>query len=127
LSALTCAATPAPWVNVVANADFGFLVSESGAGYSWQGNSQANRLTPWTNDPVSDPACEALYLRDEDDGRVWSPTPLPSPSGQPYRVRHGQGWTCFEHRAHGVETALALFVPPTEPVKLRLLRLHNGG
>ena len=93
--------TPAPWINVVANPRFGFLVSESGAGFTWPGNSQANRLTPWSNDPVSDPSGEALYLRDEDDGEVWSPTPLPSPSGQPYRVRHGQGYTRFEHTARG--------------------------
>jgi cyclic beta-1,2-glucan synthetase len=120
-------ATPAPWINVIANADFGFLVSESGAGFTWQGNSQANRLTPWSNDPISDPAGEAVYLRDEADGRVWSPTPAPSPSGAAYRVRHSQGWTRFEHRAHDIETELTVFVAVDAPVKVRLLRLHNLG
>ncbi len=68
---------PAPWVNVVANPAAGFLVSEAGSGYTWAANSQANRLTPWSNDPVSDPPGEVVYLRDEDTGAVWSPTPLP--------------------------------------------------
>jgi cyclic beta-1,2-glucan synthetase len=119
------ATTPAPWINVVANAEFGFLVSESGSGFTWQGNSQANRLTPWSNDPIADPSGEALYLCDTETGRVWSPTPLPSPSGQPHRVRHGQGYTRFEHRAFDVQTNLALFVPRDAPVKIRHLRLQN--
>ncbi|MGH2522653.1 MAG: glucoamylase family protein, partial [Anaerolineales bacterium] len=68
---------PTPWVNVLANPAFGCLVSESGLGYTWSENSQANRLTPWSNDPVSDPPGEAIYLRDDDTGEVWSPTPLP--------------------------------------------------
>ena len=89
---------PAPWVNVVANPAFGFLVSEAGSGFTWAGNSQTNRLTPWSNDPVSDPPGEVVYLRDEETGEVWSPTPLPVPSGEPTLVRHGQGYTVFERR-----------------------------
>jgi Glycosyltransferase family 36 len=104
---------------------FGFLVTESGSGFTWYGNSQANRLTPWSNDPVSDPTGEAIYLRDDDTGRVWSPTPLPSASGAAYRVRHGQGASWFQETAFGVESNLAVFVPPDDPVKVRRLRLRN--
>ena len=86
-------AGPAPWSNVVANPVFGFLVSESGSGYTWSENSQTNRLTPWSNDPVSDPPGEVVYLRDEDSGEIWCPTPLPIPSPEPTLVRHGQGYT----------------------------------
>ncbi|HEV8634606.1 MAG TPA: glucoamylase family protein [Chloroflexota bacterium] len=116
--------TPAPWANVVANPDFGFLVSEAGSGFTWQGNSQSNRLTPWSNDPVSDPPGEAIYLRDE-DGAVWSPTPRPAGDGAPYRVRHGQGYTRFEHVGRGLESELLLFVPTDDPVKVWWLRLRN--
>src|SRR5205085_11983189 len=42
-------ATPAPWVNVVANPEFGFVASESGSGYTWSGNARENQLTPWSN------------------------------------------------------------------------------
>ena len=93
---------PAPWVNVVANPGFGFLVSESGSGFTWSGNSQANRLTPWNNDPVSDPPGEVVYLRDEESGEIWCPTPLPVLSGQPTLVRHGQGYSVFERNTHGL-------------------------
>src|SRR5207249_4788490 len=63
--------TPAAWINVVANAHFGFLASDSGGGFTWSENSRENRLTPWANDPVADPPGEVVYLRSEDTGRVW--------------------------------------------------------
>ncbi|HEX8201065.1 MAG TPA: glucoamylase family protein, partial [Isosphaeraceae bacterium] len=118
---------PAPWINVVANPSCGFLVSEAGSGYTWAGNSQSNRLTPWNNDPVSDPPGEVLYLRDEDTGEVWNPTPLPIPSGAPAVVRHGPGYTTFEKADAGLEHELTLFVPAEDPIKLLLLTVRNPG
>jgi len=128
--------TPAPWINVVANPDFGFIVSEAGAGYTWAGNSGENRLTPWRNDPVSDAPGEALYLRDEETAQVWSPTPLPAGAPAPYHnikgseatpylVRHGAGYSTFEHHSHGLKQRLRLFVVPDAPVKVIQLRLEN--
>ncbi len=117
--------TPAPWINVVANETFGFLVSESGGGYTWAVNSGENRITPWNNDPVSDPAGEALYLRDEETGEVWTPTPLPAPASSPYKVRHGAGYTVFEHHSHELVQALKLYVAPDAPVKIAELSLRN--
>ncbi|MBA3713248.1 MAG: hypothetical protein H0W76_12500 [Pyrinomonadaceae bacterium] len=118
--------TPAPWSNVIATErNFGFQVSESGAGYTWSTNSRENRLTPWSNDAVSDPPGEIIYLRDEDTGTVWTPTPLPIREVEPYFVRHGQGYTVFEHTSHGVSQELLLFAPLDAPVKISLLRLRN--
>ncbi len=118
--------TPAPWTNVIANErDFGFQVTESGAGYTWSVNSRENRLTPWSNDAVSDPPGETIYLRDEETGTVWTPTPLPIREAQAYVVRHGQGYTCFEHTSHGIAQELSMFVPLDAPVKISRLRLHN--
>src|SRR5262249_45842708 len=88
---------PAPWINVIANAACGFLVSERGAGYTWAGNSQMNRLTPWQNDPVSDPSSEIIYLRDETTGEVWT-----CPTQAEGVCRHGQGYTVFEQQSHGL-------------------------
>src|SRR5205085_986505 len=118
--------TPAPWTNVVANEhDFGFQVTETGAGYTWSVNSRENRLTPWSNDTVSDPPGEVVYLRDEETGEVWTPTPLPVREAEPYVVRHGQGYTIFEHTSHGIAQELLLFVARDAPVKISRLRLHN--
>ena len=90
--------TPAPWINVIANPSFGFQVSESGAGYTWSGNSRENQLTPWSNDAVVDPPGEILYVRDEETGELWGPTVLPiREEAWPYRASHGQGYSRFEH------------------------------
>jgi cyclic beta-1,2-glucan synthetase len=118
---------PAPWSNVIANPAFGCLVTESGLGCTWAGNSQLNRLTPWSNDPVSDPPSEVVYLRDDETGEVWTPTPRPAGAAAATLVRHGQGYTSFERRSHGLTQELTVLVAPSDPVKLVVLRLRNTG
>ncbi len=118
--------TPAPWLNVIANEKaFGFQVSETGSGFTWSVNSRENRLTPWSNDAVSDPPGEVIYLRDEESGSVWTSTPLPIREAEPYTIKHGQGYTVFEHLSHGISQDLLQFVPLDASVKISLLRLHN--
>jgi cyclic beta-1,2-glucan synthetase len=112
---------------VVSNPTFGFLVSESGSGFTWAGNSQTNRLTGWSNDPVIDPPSEVIYIRDETTGQTWCPTPAPILSGEPRRVRHGLGYTVFECQSHGIEHELTLIVPPDDPIKVIHLRVRNTG
>ena len=118
--------TPAPWINVVANPSFGFQVSAEGAGYTWSLNSQANQLTPWSNDPVCDSPGEALYIRDEQSGVLWTPTALPirEDAGQ-YVARHGQGYSRFEYSSHGISLDLLEYVPNDEPIKILRLKIRN--
>ena len=121
--------TPSPWINVMANPRFGALVSESGQGFAWYGNSQSNRLLPWSNDPVIDPSGDAIYIRDEELGVLWTPTPAPIRELDAYRTRHGQGYTVFEHNSHAIQQELVTFVPVDEsgglPVRVQRLRLRN--
>jgi cyclic beta-1,2-glucan synthetase len=118
--------TPMPWINVVANASFGFIVSAEGGGYTWSVNSQQNALTPWTNDPVSDSPHEVLYMRDEDSGELWSATPLPIRFHSTiYSVCHGKGYSRFAHDAHSIELELLQWVPADDSIKLSRLRLRN--
>lgn len=117
--------TPAPWSNVIANPQFGFTVSESGGGYTWRLNSGENRLTPWRNDPVLDEPGEAIYVRDEETGTLWCPTPAPIGQDAEYRISHGAGYTRFEHRSHGIWHELLMFSPVDEPVKIARLKLRN--
>ena len=119
--------TPAPWCNVLANEDFGSIVSEAGLGFTWCINSGEHRLTPWSNDPLVDPQAEALYLRDEETAAIWTPTPLPAGGDTPCQIRHRPGATIWQRNAEGLEQRLTVFVPPAAPVKLALLSLHNPG
>ncbi|MFN7954905.1 MAG: hypothetical protein U0610_24480 [bacterium] len=118
---------PLPWINAISNAHFGCLVTESGAGYTWSRNSREHRLTPWSNDPVSDPHGEALYVRDDSNGRLWSPCPGPVVSAEPCEVRHGFGYTRFRREVEGLAHELTVFVARDAPVKIAWLAIHNAG
>jgi cyclic beta-1,2-glucan synthetase len=120
--------TPRPWINVIANPSFGFLVSESGSGFTWSLNSHENQLTPWSNDPVTDPSGEVLYIRDDQSHEVWTPTALPIRDGPaPYIACHGQGYSRFQHGSHGILVELLQFVPPEDPIKISRLTMHNAS
>ncbi len=117
--------TPVPWVNVIANPDFGTLVSESGSATTWSENAHEFRLTPWSNDPVSDPNTEAFYIRDDASGRFWSPTLLPTRAAGAYTTRHGFGYSVFEHAEDEIESELRMYVAIDSPVKFSVLSLRN--
>jgi cellobiose phosphorylase len=117
--------TPAPWANVLANPGFGTVVSESGGAYTWSENAHEFRLTPWANDPVGDTSGEALYLRDEESGHYWSPTPLPRRGNGTYTTRHGFGYSVFEHEEDGIRSELWVYVALHAPVKFSVLKIRN--
>ncbi len=117
--------TPAPWINVIANPGFGFQVAAEGSGYTWAENSRENQITPWSNDPVGDPTGEAIYVRDEVTGDLWSATALPVRDGGTYIARHGYGYSRFEHEANGIGLDLLQYVPLADPIKISRLTLRN--
>jgi cyclic beta-1,2-glucan synthetase len=118
--------TPLPWSNVLANSEFGTMLSASGSAFTWAGNSRENRLTPFANDPIGDPTAEAVYLRDEMSGTVWgaTPGPLPRQAGR-WVIRHAAGVTRYQHAVAGIEQELAVGVAPEDPVKVAVLTLTN--
>ncbi len=118
-------ATPAPWSNVIANAHFGTVVSEAGGAYTWSENAHEFRISPWHDDPVGDTSGEALYVRDEESGQFWSPTPLPRGGETPYVTRHGFGYSVFEHSEAGISSELWTYVAIDAPVKFVVLKLRN--
>lgn len=117
--------TPAPWVNVLANPHFGTVISESGPAYTWGENAHEFRLTPWCYDPVSDSSGEAFYIRDEERGHFWSPTPLPSRGTTPYVSRHGFGYSVFEHTERGIRSEMWAYVALDAPIKFTVLKVRN--
>ena len=121
------ASTPAPWVNVLANPNFGTLISESGGSYSWSENCHEFRLTPWNNDAVTDSSGEVFYIRDEQGGKFWSPAPLPARGESPYVVRHGFGYSVFEHTEVGISSELRIYVSINDPVKFTVLKIKNNS
>ena len=119
------AMTPAPWVNVLANSEFGCVISESGSAYTWAENAHEFRLSPWHNDPIGDPSGEAFYVRDEESGRFWSPTPLPCCGETPYTTRHGFGYSVFEHTEQGIQTELWTYVALDAAIRFCVVKIRN--
>ncbi len=117
--------TPAPWVNVLANQGFGTVISENGLAYTWAENSHEYRLTPWNNDPVTDSSGEAMYIRDEETGYFWSPTPLTDSQSKLYLSRHGFGYSIFEHNEGGIVSELTVYVALDASVKFSVLKVRN--
>jgi cyclic beta-1,2-glucan synthetase len=119
--------TPAPWINVIANPNFGFQVSAEGCGFSWSVNSREHQLTSWSNDPVTDRPGEVIYLRDDESGELWCPTALPIRDDLGvYVARHGWGYSRFEHEAHGIESQLLTYVPVADPIRITRVKLRNA-
>jgi len=117
--------TPAPWINVISNGEFGFHISESGNSYTWYKNSRENKITTWSNDPVSDPITEALYIRDEESGEIFGITPKPLRDDGEYRIHHGFGYSVFEHVSHGIVSHMTSFAALDESVKFCIVKLKN--
>jgi len=117
--------TPAPWVNVIASPHIGTVVSESGSAYTWAENAHEFRLTTWHNDPLSDASGEAVYIRDEETGAFWSPTPLPARGRSGYVCRHGFGYSVFEHYEAGIASELFTYVAMDAAVKFVVVKLRN--
>ena len=118
---------PAPWINVVANPKFGFLISELGTGYTWWKNSRECKLTPWSNDPVLDPPTETAFLRDEVSGEVWTAAPTAGITEAPYKITHGRGYSRFDHERNGITHEMILYVPLEDPVKIMKVKLKNNS
>ncbi|MBU3154285.1 GH36-type glycosyl hydrolase domain-containing protein [Clostridium estertheticum] len=119
--------TPAPWINVISNGDFGFHVSECGSAYTWNSNSRENKITTWSNDWISDECSEAIYLRDDNNGSIWSITPKPIRDGGEYLIEHGFGYSNFKHEAFGIMGEVTMFVPMEHNVKLCKIKLKNNS
>ncbi|PRR78185.1 N,N'-diacetylchitobiose phosphorylase [Clostridium liquoris] len=117
--------TPAPWINVISNGDFGFHVSESGVSYTWYKNSRENKITTWSNDPIKDSEAEGLYIRDEISGKLWSISPKPIRDGGKYIIEHSYGYSNFKHKAYGIMGEFSMFAPIEDSVKLCIVKLKN--
>jgi cyclic beta-1,2-glucan synthetase len=117
--------TPAPWANILANKDFGSVISENGMAYTWAENSHEYRLTPWYNDPVTDSSGETMYIRDEESGHFWSPTPLTDSESKLYLCRHGFGYSVFEHNEGEIVSELWVYIAIDASVKFSVLKVRN--
>ncbi|MDD4494326.1 MAG: glucoamylase family protein, partial [Eubacteriales bacterium] len=117
--------TPAPWSNIVTNGRLGFIITATGGGYTWTNNSRENKLSVWSNDPVTDPPSEVVYLKDESTGEVFTVTPAPVRERETYKIRHGMGYSVFEHNSRGLGQKMYVYLSERDPVKIYRVSIEN--
>jgi cyclic beta-1,2-glucan synthetase len=119
--------TPRPWVNVLANPDFGTLVSEAGGSCTWAGNSRLHQLSPWGNDVLGDMAGERFCVQDLRSRALWNLGAGPGCAAVPYRVVHAPGRTSISHQLGDLALRLQVSVDPRRAAKRVQVTLHNTG
>ncbi len=118
--------TPHPWSNILANERFGTLVTESGSGFVWYMNSRENKLTTWSNDPVTDRPSEVVYVKDEGNAHVMTAERIID-NGGTYDVRYGIGYAVYSHSEGDITLTKTVFVPQSDSVKISVLDIANDS
>jgi len=124
--------TPAPWINCISSffGEFGFTVSERGGGFVWYKNSHEYRLTPWCSSPAHDAVGEAIFVRNEINGRTFSLTGFETQEYEGSRcvvTEHGFGYSEFVRTENGLKTTLNVFAHSVLPLKISLVEIENVG
>ena len=115
-----------PWVNLLANPDFGCQVSELGVGFTWAGNSRMHQLTAWSNDALRDPPSEWLLLQDQDTQRVW-PLGRALQGAAQRTVEHAIGHTRMVQRIDGLDITLVWCVDATLALRQLQVQVRQTG
>ena len=118
---------PTTWSHILSNDKFGSVLTESGGGYTWYKNSRLNRITAWHNSASVNMPSEIIYLKDEGNGRIWTPTAMPMPDNKNYNVIYGFGYAKYIHLSNELMQELEVFVPQDDSVKINILTLKNNA
>jgi len=116
---------PTVWSNVLANEKFGTIVTESGGGYTWYKNSRLNRVSSWNNIPSLDIPSEIIYIKEPDEGKVWTLGSNPIPDDKQYNVIYGFGYAKYIHKSEKIIQEYTVFVPREDSCKVGILTLKN--
>ena len=117
--------TPMPWSHVMANENFGTLVTDSMSGYTWYKNSRLNRVTAWSNNPILDVPSEVIYVKDDETKKEWSMGLNPMPDNNDYYITYGFGYAKYFHESLGIKQEVEVFVPKEDSVKVQIIKLKN--
>lgn len=116
---------PTVWSMVLANQNFGTIVTQNLGGYTWHKNSRLNRLSSWNNNPVFDLPSEIIYLKDYKTGKKWSLSNNLNNENLESYITYGLGYVKFKTMQNNIIQELDIFVPKNDNVKINILKLKN--
>jgi len=119
--------TPLPWINYLGSEAYFGLISNTAGGYSFYKDARLRRITRYRyNNAPFDFGGRYIYLRDNADGKYWSPSWQPTQDDlQDYSCRHGMGYTIIGSTFAGIRAETRYFVPPGENLELWQLTVTN--
>ena len=101
--------TPVPWCNVMANENFGTIVSSYGTVYSYYKNSQSFKISNWCNDWIS-------FKQGETFEGIYDNN---------YNMIYGFGYTKVTQEDDEVKKDMCIFISTYENIKLQRILLKN--
>ncbi len=116
---------PTVWSMILANENFGTIVTQNLGGFTWHENSRLNRLSAWNNNPVFDLPSEIIYLKDYKTGKKWSLSDNLNNENKETYVTYGFGYVKFKSIQNNILQELDIFVPKKDNVKINILKLKN--
>lgn len=117
---------PTVWSHIIANENFGTLVTENMGGYTWYKNSRLNRVSSWSNGAFLDIPSEVIYMEDCKSGKKWSLGLNPMPDENDYSIIYGFGYSKYVHECLGITQEMEVFVPNEDSIKINILKLNNN-
>ena len=101
--------TPLPWCNVMANENFGTIISSYGTVYTYYLNSREFKLTDWCNDWVE-------FKPGEEFKGIFSNN---------YNLVYGYGYTRVIEEEDYITKTMDIFIPKEDNVKIQYIKLEN--
>ncbi len=111
---ITNPATPAPWANYLGDPEYGAMISNNAAGYSFVKSGANGRLLRFRfNSDMALPG-RYVYIRDNSDGDYWSASW--QPVGKPLdkyksECRHGTAYTVISAEYSDIKSEVTYYVP----------------
>ena len=113
--------TPVPWSHILSNENFGTVITSSGGGYTWSGNSRENKITAWSNLQIEDIPSEEIFINSEDNCvRV-----IPRDNLNEYEIHYGFGYAEFIHEDENMSVKNLVYVPINKSEKNSVIEIKN--
>lgn len=127
---ITNPATPAPWANYLGDPEYGAMISNNSAGYSFVKSGANGRITRFRfNSEMALPG-RYIYIRDNSDGDYWSASW--QPVGKPLdkynsECRHGTAYTVISAEYAEIKSEVTYYVPYGKTYEVWRTKITNNS
>ncbi len=121
--------TPAPWVNYLGSPEYGAIISNNAAGYSFVQSGANGRIARFRFNSMMALPGRYIYLRDMDSKDYWSATwqPVGKPLSEYKSVcRHGTAYSVMTSDYSAINTETTYYVPSGQTYEVWRTKITNN-